>query len=345
MFRWLERLLSRPPPPRTDEPRSIEALLAAIAGPLADGSLAGELATTRAWCDALDELCARDAQEFLAVHEARITEQLAEFYGRHPLTVSWPRDYELRVVDPLGLTTERLVCGEPPEFVAWARLLRSLVIVSDEVVFHHGCRVADLLALLRDPAAPRAIEALVLPSLDYNDHAEIDALVDELCQNPRLRGLEHLTLRPAPPLDGRHIEDLAAAPWAGSLRSLDLCEQMVDWSVDRPEAERHAALRALGRFTALEHLSMYNNFGEAAELAAFLDAQFPALTHLSLGHLPPEGEFLERLATTDSLPRLQELRISGGPPNTDPAWGRAVERQAPIFLHGRRVGPEYPHRG
>ncbi len=50
------------------------------------------------------------------------------------------------------------------------------------------------------------------------------------------------------------------------------------------------------------------------------------------------------LATTRSLPKLQELCFGGGPVRTDPAWDRVLGASFPIYLHGTQVSAEYPKR-
>ena len=56
------------------------------------------------------------------------------------------------------------------------------------------------------------------------------------------------------------------------------------------------------------------------------------------------GATLELVATTRSLPSLQEFCFGGGPARTDPAWDRALAASFPVYLHGTRVTAEYPQR-
>lgn len=298
----------------------------------------------RSVCEALDELSSPGVaigEELLSPLRAR----LARWYERHPLEVRWRRDDSFAVVDPLGITTEETIrSAEEAELAPWTTLLRTFEVVANGAnVFHHGCDAADLLALFRDPFAPARIQSLPLPSLVDQTPAQVDALVELLCIGERFGQLRHLALGSALTLAARHLERLARAPWATSLRTLDLTETMVDWSVDC-EAELHRALRALGGFTSLTHLSLYNDLGTTADVAALLEAPLSALTHLELGSGPTDPAFLELLATTRSLPELEELCLSGGPQRTQQEWDRVVEAPFSVFLHGQRVTAEYPKR-
>lgn len=95
--------------------------------------------------------------------------------------------------------------------------------------------------------------------------------------------------------------------------------------------------RCLQRFTGLTHLFLYNDIDATADLAVLLETQFAHLTHLSLGHGPKDAAVLELLATTRSLPSLQEFCFGGGPVRTDPAWDRVLAASFPVYLHGQRV--------
>jgi hypothetical protein len=331
MLSWLRRLFAKASVQGSGSRRASEEVLTSIHAALADGHPQTCLA-------ALDELCI-DPGAF-AAHEAE------QWFDRHPIEVAWARDYDFRVVDPLGATTEALIHDpEDPQLAPWARLLRSFELTTNEVVFHHGCGVSDLLALLSDPNAPKQIESLPLPYLIVERLAEVDELIDLLCTSDRFDGLRHLGLgNSGLTLDVRHFERLAGAAWANSLETLDLTERLIDWSVDRAAADLHAALRALAGFQSLTHLVMTNNFAETRDLAVFLEATFPALTHLQLGAGPKQAEACELLARTSSLPKLEELCWSGGPARTDPAWDRLVDAPFPVFLHGRQVCADYPKR-
>lgn len=330
MLAWLKRMFGASPRP----PAAVS--LVVLDEPPQD---------VQAWCAAVARLCRRDP----AMFRQRLPElraRLEAWYEEHPLEVVWGRDYQFRVEDPLRITTDDVVWGEDDLALApWATLLRSLVVTTGGPnVLHHGCGVTEVLELLRDPSAPEAIVNLSLPHLILDARAELDELVEVLCTSERLRALRHLQFGDALPLDGRHVERLAEAPWAASLQTLDLTEVMVDWSVDRDDAERHGALRALGRLQSLTHLFLYNDIGTVGDLAVLLEATFPALTHLNLGVGPKEPELLALLAETSSLPRLQELCLAGGPPRTDPGWDRVLELPFAVYLHGQRVTATYPNR-
>lgn len=326
---WLRRLFtprrrSSPPDPRA----------AADPPPPEDG---------RRWWTGLAAQWARAPHAFRE-ELPRLRELLADWYAQHPLEVAWGRDYRFAVIDPLGITADDVVRDDDVlELAPWATLLRSLI-VSGDTAFHHGCNVADLVALLRDPSAPAALVNLSLPWLVVEAASDVDALVEVLCTSERLRGLEHLQLDASLSLGVRHFERLAEAPWAASLRTLDLTEAMVDWSVDVAPEERHAALRALGKLQSLTHLFMYNDFGEVDDLAVFLEATFPALTHLNLGAAPNDPELLALLARTSSLPRLEELCLASGPNRTCSQWDLLLEVPFAVYLHGQRVTATYPKR-
>ena len=260
--------------------------------------------------------------------------------------MQWERDQiTLRVVDPLGLTTEETIrSAEEAELAPWATLLRSFVVVTNGAnVFHHGCDAGELLALLQHPFAPERIESFPLPALVEARPEQVDALVELLCTSARFGALRHLALGWSLPLAVRHLEQLARAPWAATLRTLDLTETMVDWSVDCP-AELHRALRALAGFRSLTHLSLYNDVGTTADVAALLEASLPELTHLSLGSGPTDAAFLELLARSESMPKLEELRLADGPPRTRPEWDQIAAARFSVFLHGQPVTAEYPRR-
>jgi hypothetical protein len=196
-----------------------------------------------------------------------------------------------------------------------------------------------------DPSLPRQIQRFTLPWMHDYSPGGTDELVAMMVNEPCFAGLEHLAIKTALPLQPRHLERLATAPWARGLRTLDLCETMVDWSVDLPDDQRHQAFRALQGFTGLTHLFLYNDIDSTADIAVLLERPFAELTHLSLGHGPRDAGLFELLATTRSLPRLQEFCFGGGPVRTDPAWDRAHAVPFPVYLHGqRRVSAEYPKR-
>jgi len=337
MFEWLKRRASRSRPRRSDQ-----ELLATIDAALDEADW-GPPSIGRV-CQALDELVlpgAAASEELLALVRPRVT----RWYERHPLAVKWSRSYDFAVSDPLQITTEETIrSAEEAELAPWATLLRTFeVVIGGANVFHHGCDAASLLALLRDPAAPARIQNLPLPSLVDETPAEVDALVELLCTSNRFGDLQHLSFGTGLTLEPRHFERLARAPWAASLLTLDLTEKMVDWSVDR-EADLQRVLRALGGFESLTHLVLYNDIGTTHDAAALLESTFPALTHLNLGSGPTDAGFLELLATTESLPKLEELCLSGGPHGASGEWARAVDARFSIFLHGQRVTAEYPKR-
>lgn len=339
MLSWLRSLFARTParPPA-------DVLLETLRAELAPGAV-WETARARRCVAALDELTASHIDEFRE-HLPGLREQFAAWYVAHPFEVVWSRDYNFRVVDPLRLTTDAAIEGaDTPLLRPWATLLRSFEIeIGGAHAFHHGCDLGDLLRVLRDPSLPRRIERFALPRMDNYLPRQIDDLVAVMMNEPCFAELQHLAIKTALPLEPRHLEQLAAAPWAGALRTLDLCETMVDWSVDLPDEQRHRALRALQRFTGLTHLFLYNDIGPTGDLAVLLEAPFADLTHLSLGHGPEDAAVLELIATTRSLPSLQEFCFDGGPARTDPAWDRALAASFPVYLHGTRVTAEYPKR-
>ncbi len=327
-----------PPRPAAD------TLLATVRAELASAA-AWDGVRVRRWTAALDALCASHMEVFRE-HLPELREHTERWYQGHPFEVMWTRDHNFHVKDPLLVTTDDAIVGEDtPLLRPWATLLRSFEIeVGGRHLFHHGCDLAAVLMVLRDPSLPQRIKKLSLPPMnDYPEH-EIDQLVAVMGREPCFAELEHLAIQTALPLQPRHIERLAAAPWAANLRTLDLTETMVDWSVDVPDAQRHAALRALSRFTGLTHLVLYNDIGPTSDLAVLLETPLANLTHLSLGHGPKDADVLDLLATTRSLPKLQELCFDGGPVRTDPAWDRALAAPFPIYLHGQRVTAEYPKR-
>lgn len=324
MPKWLDRLLGRstqPPPPSID----------LLGAPITDAA---------AWFSALGRRAQHDPA-WLREHLPQLRGQLERWYADNPIEVVWGRSYDLRIRDPLPITTDDVVWGDDViEVVPWATLLRSLVIVTDGPnVLHHGCGVAEVLELLRDPSAPERIESLSLPHLVVEAASEVDGLIEALCTSERLRELRHLRLPSASFIEPRHIERLARAPWARSLQTLDVTEVMADWSVDCA-GELHAALRALGRFESLTHLFLYSAIGTSDDLAVLLEAKLPALTHLNLGVAPGDPAVLDRLAETRSLPRLQELCLAGGPARECPGWERLREVPFAVYLHGQRVPDE-----
>lgn len=336
MLAWLRPLFARTPS-RPAADRLLETVRAELAS--GQGVRAGRLRA------AIDELCASHIDAFRE-HLPELRELFARWYAAHPFEVVWSRDYNFDVVDPLGLTTDDAIVGEDvPRLRPWATLLRSCEIaVGGPHLFHHGCDLEALLVVLRDPALPRRIHSFALPRMDNYPAHEIDELVTVMVNEPCFAELEHLAIRAALPLEPRHLERLAAAPWAGGLRTLDLCETIVDWSVDLPDDQRQVALRALQRFTGLTHLFLYNDIDATADLAVLLEAPFAHLTHLSIGHGPKDAAVLELLATTRSLPSLQEFCFGGGPVRSDPAWDRVLAASFPVYLHGQRVTAEYPKR-
>ncbi len=339
MLRWLKQQFfggAAPASERSLAKRSSDELWAAVLEPLATGTIVGNPAAVGPWHRTVQELWQRDADQLMA----RLAPQIAEFHRRYPLEVQWHNSQDLRVVEPLRLTTDELLHDpDTREFVPWAHCMRTLDVETGGTAFHHGCMISDVLELLRADDAPAEIQYLGLPVLDHYRDAELDAFVAELADNPRLRTLEHLDLDASRTvhLQPRHIVRLTKAPWASRLRSLDFTEQMVDWSVDVPAAERHAVWRAMAKFSRLEHLSMYNNFHEAEDVAVFLAAKFPALTHLALGHGVDDPALLDLFATTKSLPNLQALWLNCGPPYSDPAWDRVVAAGVPVHRFGRLV--------
>lgn len=337
MFGWLKRRAPRSPPRRS---RSTEELLAAIDAALDDSEWGPS--SQRSLCQALYEGTSRGAGAELL---ARLSAGLPRWYERHPLAIAWGRSHDFAVIDPLGITTEESIpSSEEPELAPWATTLRTFDIVTGGAnVFHHGIDGSGLLALLDDPHAPARIENLPLPWLVDETPAQVNALVDRLCSRERFEPLRHLAVSTGLTLTAGHFERLAQAPWAKSLQTLDLTETMVDWSVDCP-AELRRALRTLSRFESLTHLFLYNDLGTTDDAAALLEAPLPALTHLDLGGGPTDDGFLELLATTKSLPKLEELCLSGGPERTSKAWDVAVELPFAVFLHGQRVTAQYPKR-
>jgi len=340
MLGWLKRLVSSGPTASPRRPgRSVDDLVVAVKDALAsDAIVAG--AGRRELCVALDELSARGALED---HLPELRSAFADFYQRHPFEMQWGRGYEMRVVDPLGLDGDAITRGDDvPELVPWARLLRTMALDTGDRLFHHGCGLGDVLELLEAPNAPEAILHLSLPSMEIETLALRDRFVDSLCENPRLRSLEHLAFRSSMMFEPRHIEQLVSAPWASSLRSLEITEQMVDWSVDLEPAQRHPALRNLGKLRSLTHLSMYNNLGDASDVEAMLTEPFPALAHLNLGSSLKDAAGLDLIL--ERLPTLRELSLSAGPPRTDAVWDRIVASGIPTYLSNTRVTSDYPKR-
>jgi hypothetical protein len=338
MLSWLRQVFT----PSHRRP-SAEALLEAARREL-EADAAWDQGRARRLTAALEGLCSGDSE---LVRERLLALQgpFARWCVARPFEVVWSRDYGFRVVDPMVTTDAAITGEEAPTLRPWASLLRTLEILSGGPnLFHHGCDLGAVLTLLADPWLPRRILKFSWPSLQDCSAGEIDALVAVMCEDPRFAALEHLAIRTAAPIEPRHVELLAAAPWAATLRTLDLTETMIDWSVDVADGPRHAALRALRRFTGLTHLVLYNDIHVASDLEVLLEAPLASLTHLALGHGPEEAAALDVLATTRSLPQLQELCLSGGPARTDPAWDRALGASFPIYLHGRRVSAEYPCR-
>lgn len=337
MFAWLRRLFAGPGAPGPDP---LTTVFAELESPEPWG-----FPRTQRWAVALDALSSDPPRWREQLPELRA--RIALWYAAHPFEIVWSRDHAFRVREPLGLTTDDLVHGQDaPNLVPWATLARTLEFhTGGRNLFHHGCSLRDVLAVLRDPAMPERVELFALPSVVEHRPHEVDGLVRTLCDAPCFAGLAHLVLRTAVRLEPRHIERLATAPWAAGLRTLDLGETMADWSVDVPDEPRHAALRALSRLRSLTHLVLINGLGPTSDLEALLESPFPALTHLNLGSGLAEAGALELLASTRSLPAMQELCFAGGPARGDPAWDLAAAAAFPIYLYGVRVTADYPARG
>jgi hypothetical protein len=298
-----------------------------------------------AWALGLTSRCrGKDGAVRALLDEAR--PQLDAWYAGFPIEVRWAPGLDgLRVVDPLPITTDELLVSEDPwSLLPWATLVRSLVIVTGGAGFHHGCMATDLVALLEHPRTSRRIEVLQLPSFDLMHERERDELVARLVAAPNLRELAHLRLTSAGSIRPEHLTQLTHAPWASSLRTLDITELMVDWAVDLEPAERHTLLRDLGRFDGLTHLVLYNDLAGADDLAVLLAHLAPSVTHLELGRMPGAADWLDVLA--DAAPRtgLEHVSLGGGPPRTHPAWDRLRDSSVPFFVHGRRVDADYPAR-
>jgi hypothetical protein len=339
MFAWLRRMIDLAPPRPT-----AGVLLETVRAELAS-TAAWDGVRARRWLATLEALCAGHMSVF-SEHLPELRELIARWYAGHPFEIVWSRDYSFQVRDPLGITTDDAIGGEQaPLLRPWATLLRTFMVgVGGPNLFHHGIDLEAVLLLLQDDSLPRRTHKFVLPTMDRSARYGIDELVAVLCDAPGFAELEHLVIRTAVRLEPRHLERLAAAPWAAKLRSLDLTETMVDWSVDVEDEWRHAALRALRRFTGLTHLVLYNDIHLTPDLAVLLEEPLVNLTHLTLGHGPQDADMLDLLATTRSLPKLQELCFGGGPVRTDPAWDRVLGASFPIYLHGMQVSAEYPKR-
>ena len=338
MLAWLRRKTARKPPrPAPD------LLLAAVHAELTASDWDRARATR--WVAALHALCT-DHIEAFRQHLPELRQLLTRWYATHPYQITWSRDYAFQVKDPLGLTTDDAIHGEQtPLLRPWATLLRSFSVdLGGPHLFHHGCDLEALLFLLRDASLPPRIAQLSLPRMDNYSERDTDDLITLVRDHPAFADLEHLAIKTALPLLPRHLQRLAHAPWAAKLRTLDLTETMIDWSLDPPHARRHAALRALTRFTGLTHLFLYNDIHLTSDLAILLETPLAHLTHLSLGHAPKDPALLDLLATTRSLPSLQELCLGGGPARQDPAWDRVLAASFPIYLHGQRVTADYPNR-
>lgn len=199
---------------------------------------------------AIDELCASHIDAFRE-HLPELRELFARWYAAHPFEVVWSRDYNFCVVDPLGLTTDDTIVGEDvPRLRPWATLLRTCKIaVGGPHVFHHGCDLEALLVVLRDPSLPRRIHSFALPPMDNYPAHEIDELVTVMVNEPCFAELEHLAIKTALPLEPRHLERLAAAPWAGGLRTLD------DPPLDRPRSQGRRLARAAGHDEVVAELA------------------------------------------------------------------------------------------
>lgn len=339
MFAWLRRKTDRTPPrPAAD------VLLAAIHAELTASAPWDRARATR-WVAALDALCT-DHIDVFRQHLPELRQLLTRWYAVHPYEITWARDYNFQVKDPLGVTTADAIHGEhTPLLRPWATLLRSFSVdLGGPNLFHHGCDLDAVLILLRDASLPPRVAQLSLPRMDNYSERDTDQLIASIRDDPAFAHLEHLAIKTALPLLPRHIQRLARAPWAANLRTLDLTETMIDWSLDPPHARRHAALRALTRFTGLTHLFLYSDIHLTSDLAVLLETPLANLTHLALGHAPKDPALLDLLATTRALPRLQELCFGGGPARQDPAWDRVLAASFPIYLHGQRVTADYPNR-
>lgn len=297
MMRWLRELFPGAPAPFAgDTPTVVD--------PSWDG------AAVVAWCLELDRWCRREGPAAFEAAIPALRPGLDAWYASHPIVVRWKEGREtLSVADPLSLTTDHLIwrsADEERSLAPWTTLVRSFVIETSNVAFHHGCDLRDVITLLAAQEAPARIVHLEVPSVVDAPEADVDVFVDRLCDEERFGDLRHLVFRGSLPFQVRHIERLASAPWAASLQSLDFNEQLVDWPVDREPSEYHRALRALGAMTALEHLDMTNNIGSPADLAVFLERSFPALKHFEIGVLPAEdaAAFRKLLAQPKSLPRV-----------------------------------------
>lgn len=303
----------------------------------------------RAWVLALTSRCRGGDPAVRAVLD-EVRPQLEAWYAAHPIEVRWaPRLDGLLALDPLAITTEDLVVRDRDydwSLVPWSALMRSLVVERGGRGFHHGCMAEELSALLEHPWTPRRVEILHLPGFDFVHERERDDLVAHLVGAPGLRELAHLRLTTADAIRPEHVTQLTLAPWASSLRTLDITELMVDWTVDLEPAERHTILRSLGRFDGLTHLTLYSDLAGADDLAVLLAALAPSVTHLELGSMPEAGDWLEVLAEGAPRTGLECVSVSvgGGPPRPDPAWDRLRDGPVPIFLHGRRVDADYPAR-
>lgn len=297
-----------------------------------------------AWCMGLSARCRGGEVAVLAEAGA----QLDAWYAAHPLVVQWRPGLDgLVVADPLPITSDELIVVGDDErsLVPWATLVRRLSVVTGGTGFHHGCTARDLTTLLEHPSMPRRLAVLALPDhFESDDDSERDQLVARLVIAPGLRALAHLCLTGANVVTPDHFDALSRAPWASTLRTLDLTDLMVDWTVDLEDAERHAVLRGLGRFTALTHLVLYNGLDGAGDLAVLLAHLAPTVTHLELGSLPVAADWLEVLSEAAPRTGLAHVSLGGGPSRTDPAWDRLRDGPVPVYLHGRRVDADYPAR-
>lgn len=341
MAHWLSRLFS----PRTSRgaattARSSESLVESLTVWLGGGAL--EPAAAAGWCAAVEELHALDGLE---AHLPAMRAALASFYARHPIEIHFGRDYKASVVDPLPLDLDMLAgSGATVAFAPWTRTVRTLQLRPGRRLPPQPF-VDDVNAVLAHPDLPETIAFLAIPSCDLHSVAEIDRLVTLLCTAPQLRSLEHLVFQSVLiGLTPAHVVQLAAAPWAATLRSLAFSEQMVNWSVDLDAAERLPAYRALGELRGLTHLHLYNNIGDGADVEALLASGFPALTHLNVGALYDPAA-LDALLDRTKLPALRELCIDGDIPRTHPVWDRVVASGVPVYLHSRLVSASYPARG
>ncbi len=233
---------------------------------------------------------------------SRVRGRLEKWYAQHPIEVRWRSEYGFDVEEPFSVGLDSVTtAGDPPTLLPWAALLRSLDFYDSGIAFHHGISIDDLLAVLHDPHAP-TFEAFRSPALVETSETAWDALLEYVVDHSKMERVRHVELT-GNDLTPRHVQRLLGSRRAGQLRSLDLCELLLD----REEDEVIATLGAMSRLHELEHLSLCVH--TAAQLRALAAHRFPKLTHLSIGDAEIDDAFVDLLRTTQAFPSLRALYV------------------------------------